>query len=126
MYNQLLIIILLIIIIYYLENNNKELYTNISQNIDTDTIYQPVAYNNKNKSFKNFGIIGNTPPNPIEENCKLEYNCASFPYNIYSGHNKTQVCTKCKTDTKNYYDLRKPINMSVRTNGQPRLSKHIK
>ena len=76
---------------------------------------------NKNSNFKNFGTIGDTPPNPICENCNLNYNCMNAPYTQVSDIYQN-VCTRCSNPLNiNHYSFNTELKVMGRSAGRGRV-----
>lgn len=95
------IVILLLIIIILLDsfngNYNRETFTTFAPASGSNN-YQS-AVNIEKTQFKDFGKIGPMPPNPVANNCFLEFGCANYPFSI-SDKNEG-VCRVC-TDNSSY------------------------
>lgn len=74
----------------------------------------------KNKNFKNFGTLGDFPPNPLCQSCNLNYNCMNAPYTQLSDKYQN-VCLRCGDPLKkNYYQMQEKIMVMGRSAGRPR------
>lgn len=134
------IIVLFLVILYldYCEKNyKKEGFTNkepISNNINQPYFEEnklkvnnfvstnaAVNLNNKNLNFKNFTTDAMNPPYLKCSNCKLEFGCVDFPYEV---DDKNQsVCHKCDKNLCNY-NMNYPVYGKAA--GRPRVCRNLK
>ena len=80
------------------------------------------SISNKNMNFKNFA---ESPPNPLCNNCNLNYNCMNLPYTQLSDTYQN-VCTRCGVPTvQNYYNEQEKISVMGRSAGRGRVCRAI-
>jgi len=123
-----------------IEGANIEGYVNISPHLYSQSVtYAPatniginnkvgssVGNKNKNKNFGNFGIFGGHPPYVQCPSCKLDYNCTSFDYDIYSDEKQMNVCTKCDgLRRRNYHDLRMKMHTKGKMAGRTQIGQRL-
>lgn len=132
-------IIILFIVILYLDycekyykkedftnnnsNDNKISYfeeNKLTTSIPVNTL-SALNINNKNLNFKNFSTDSITPPYLKCSTCKLDFNCADFPYEVDDKHKN--VCHKCNEKLcNNNYNF--PIY--AKEAGRPRVCRNLK
>ena len=77
--------------------------------------------NSNNLNFKNFGTNGITPPFLKCPSCKLQMDCANYPYKV--DDKNMSVCTQCGEKTS-YDSTNFPVySKSV---GKPRVCRNLK
>ncbi len=78
------------------------------------------------KNFSNFTKFGDYPSIPLCKNCKLDYDCVNYPYDIDNNQTYMNVCTRCKTNNSHIMDeTYEPIIVAARSAGRPRVSRAI-
>jgi hypothetical protein len=81
-----------------------------------------VSLSNEDKNFQNFA---ESPPNPLCNNCNLNYNCMNLPYTQLSDTHQN-VCTRCGVPTvQNYYNEQEKITVMGRSAGRGRVCRLV-
>lgn len=123
-YIAILVIFAILIFLHYRDHVLEEgfLPPDYFQKPNVDPNFVSVNLSDrKNANFKNFGTLGDTPPNPICENCNLNYNCMNAPYTQISDMHQN-VCTRCGDPLKvNYYSLDQKMTVMGRSAGRGRV-----
>jgi hypothetical protein len=112
----------------HFENNSDVDNINGPNLIDYSAI-SPSAVNigGVTKNFSNFTKFGEYPSIPLCKNCKLDYDCVNYPYDIDNNQTYMNVCTRCQTplNSRTYNGLDEPIIVAARSAGRPRVNRVI-
>ena len=126
LYIAILVVFGILLYLHYRDHMGVEegfLPPDYFQKPGTDPNHVAVNFDNnrRNGNFKNFGTIGDIPPNPICENCNLNYNCMNAPYTQVSDVHQN-VCTRCGDALKvNHYSLDRKLTVMGRSAGRGRV-----
>lgn len=100
-YFWIIILFLVILFLDFCEKRyQKENFSNMNyfeenklKNSHPISTVNAINFNNKNLNFKNFSTDSINPPYLKCSNCKLDYNCVDYPFEV--DHKNENVCHKC-------------------------------